>query len=86
MISELIDKKIKEAEKRIKELVDEEDLKKISEQDKYNFSKFYESKCLNRLKTAQLIFDNSKTKNDYSDYSEVVSATYYAMYTLFTLF
>lgn len=83
---ELINKKIEEAEKRIKELIEEEDLKKLTEQEKYQISKFYEAKCLNRLETAKLIFEDSKTKEDYTDYSEAVSAAYYSIYYIIHAF
>ena len=85
----LINKKIIEAEKRIKELLEKEDLRKLDEQEKYKISKFYLMKSLNRMETAKLIFRNSKfsenkiskgIKKDYIDYSEAVSASYYSMY------
>jgi uncharacterized protein (UPF0332 family) len=78
--SEEISKKIAEAEKRVKELLENGDLKKIEVQERINISKFYENKSLNRLESARLIFDSSKKENNYSDFSEVVSAAYYAMY------
>lgn len=78
----LIDKKIEEAEKRIKELLDPGDLKRLNEQEKYQISKFYEQKSLHRLETAKLIFkaSSAQDKPNYDDYSEVVSAGYYSMY------
>ncbi|MFH1682818.1 MAG: hypothetical protein ABIA37_03395 [Candidatus Woesearchaeota archaeon] len=75
----LINKRIAEAEKRIKELVEDNSLKKLDDQEKYKISRFYENKSANRLQTAKLIFNNS-TSQDYEDYSEVVSAAYYSMY------
>jgi len=86
---ELINKKIEEAEKRIKELSENNDLRKLVEQEKHKVSEFYKKKCFNRLETAKLIFTNSKSpenriknemNNNYSDFSEVVSAAYYSMY------
>lgn len=84
-----IKKKIAEAEKSITKLTQEGDLKKLPETSKYQIAKFYESKCLNRLETAKLIYeaskDNQKKKlnnisEGYNDYSEAVAAAYYAMY------
>lgn len=75
-----IDKKIKEAEKRIKELLENEDLKKLSEIDGVNISKFFETKSLNRLQSAKIIFEQSSKEENYQDFSEVVSCNYYAMY------
>ncbi len=77
---EYVLKRISEAEKRIKELLDNGDLKKLEEDQRLEISKFYEQKSLMRLATAKLIFENSKQKTEYSDYSEVVSAGYYSMY------
>lgn len=76
-----IEKKIKIAEKRIKELVQAGNFKKLTEQEKQKIGEFYEEKSLNRLETARIIFDESnKRANEYSDYAEVVAAAYYAMY------
>jgi len=76
----LINKKIAEAEKRIRELIQRDDLKKFTEQEKYKISEFYETKGLNRLETARLIFNSSGDASEYQDYGEAVSAAYYAMY------
>ena len=72
--------RILEAEKRIKELLNQGELKKLSEHNKQEISVFYEKKSLSRLKSAKLIFNHSTEQRDYSDYSEVVSAAYYSMY------
>jgi hypothetical protein len=45
------DKKIEIAEKRVMELIDLGDIKKLSEQTKDNIAQFYESKSRNRLET-----------------------------------
>ena len=83
------DKKIEFAEKRIRELVQSGELKKLSQNEQYRLADFYESKCLRRMDTAKLIygvsFDTAKQKinnlpNDYNDYGEAVTAAYYAMY------
>lgn len=83
------DKKIEIAEKRVMELIDLGDIKKLSEQTKDNIAQFYESKSRNRLETATLIYSyssNSKKEQgvevsaNYADYGEVVAASYYAMY------
>lgn len=78
--TELVDMKIAEAEKRVKELLDSGDLKKLVETEKYSISSFYEKKSLNRLESARLIFQASRDRKDYTDFSEVVAAAYYAMY------
>lgn len=79
--SDYISNKILESEKRIKELLDQGDLKQLNEQEKYHLSKFYERKSLNRLETAKLILRKSSNENkNYDDFSEVVSAAYYSMY------
>ena len=83
---EIIKKKIAEAEKRIFGLIESGDLKNISESEKYKISEFYEVKSKNRLESAKLIYNASKNNSrfsldrNYKDYSEVVSAAYYAMY------
>jgi len=86
---EKLKKKILISEKRILELNKSEDLKKISASDKIKIAKFYETKSLNRLQTAKLIYETSASeerKKDkrmlkgYSDYAEVVASAYYAMY------
>ncbi|MBN1502184.1 hypothetical protein JW930_01450 [Candidatus Woesearchaeota archaeon] len=80
-MNETIQKNIKIAEKRILELTKAEDLKKISEKEKYQISTFYENKSKNRLETARIIYNLSKDQNKpYKDYAEVVSAAYYSMY------
>lgn len=85
-IEELIKKKIAIAEKRVLELIKSEELKSILEQERYKISEFYEEKSKNRLESAKIIYNNSKSKNkigiskDYSDYPEVISAAYYSMY------
>ncbi len=75
-----IKKKIKIAEKRIKELTDIGDIKKISEKEKYLISKFYTDKSENRLKSAKIIYKESNNSDSYNDYAEVVAAAYYSMY------
>lgn len=78
---EVINKRIEIAEKVVRGLVEEGNLKKISDQLRDNVADFYESKALNRLKTAKPIYEASKEqKEGYTDYSEVVAASYYAMY------
>lgn len=77
---DLMKKKITESEKRIQELFDANELKKMSQIEKNEVSDFYLQKSLNRLKTANFIFNESLKGNGYTDFSEVVSAAYYAMY------
>ena len=81
--------KIEVAEKRIKELHDADDLKKLQEQEKAKITEFYEQRSKSRVETAMLIFsysDDAKTNkqnevsSEYKDYGEVVAASYYAMY------
>ena len=85
-IQNLINKKISIAEKRIMDITKSNDLKKLSEIERYQISKFYEEKSKNRLETAKIIYNVSKksNKNDvsvgYKDYAEVVAAAYYSMY------
>lgn len=85
-IQDIIKEKIEIAEKRILELIEAEDLKKLSETEKYQISKFYEEKSKNRLETSKIIYNASKNSskgniNDgYKDYAEVVAAAYYSMY------
>ena len=85
-IQDLINKKISIAEKRIMDITKSNDLKKLSEIERYQISKFYEEKSKNRLETAKIIYNVSKksNKNDvsegYKDYAEVVAAAYYSMY------
>ncbi len=75
-----VEQKIYEAHKRIKELLENDDLKKLDELETYTISSFYEQKSLHRFQTAMLIFQASKNQTNYSDYSEVVAACYYGMY------
>jgi len=77
---DLINKKVIIAEKRIIELIQSGDLKSLSETEKYQISKFYEAKSMNRLETAKIIYSASNTSEGYKDYSEVVAAAYYSMY------
>ncbi len=75
-----INRKISESGKRMKELFDEGDIKKLDDQEKYQISKFYEHKSLNRLQTAKMILERSsmepKPSPSYHDFSEAVSAAY----------
>ncbi len=77
---EIIQKKIKIAESRIKELIESGELKKLSPFDAEKIAQFYLGKSNNRLETAKIIFDKSKESSKYSDFSESVSAAYYSMY------
>ncbi|MBI2136684.1 hypothetical protein HYU06_06455 [Candidatus Woesearchaeota archaeon] len=79
---DLIKKKLETAEKRILELVNSRDLKKLSDTERYLISRFYEEKSLNRLETARIIYNASKNpaKKGYKDYAETVAASYYSMY------
>lgn len=79
-IPELMEKKIKIAEKRILELTNSNDLKKLSEQEKHQIKGFYEEKSKNRLETAKIIYNASNDESRYKDYAEVVAACYYSMY------
>lgn len=72
--------KIAFAEKRIKELTESGDLKKLSDKEKHSIRVFYEQKSRNRLETARIIYNKSKDSSSYSDYAETVSAAYYSMY------
>ena len=74
------DPKIKIAEKRIKELTDSGDLRKLSDQEKDKISQFFKDKSKNRLETARLVYGASKNNPNYCDFSEVVAAAYYSMY------
>lgn len=89
-IQDLIKKRVTIAEKRVLELNKSYDLKKLSEIEKYQISKFYEEKSKNRLETAKIIYNASKDKNnfneDYKDYAEVVSTAYYSMYYIIHAF
>lgn len=83
---DLIKKRIDIAEKNILELNKSDDLKRLSETERYQISRFYEEKSRNRIQTAKLIYDASKMpdksgiEKDYKDYAETVSAAYYSMY------
>ncbi len=77
---ELILKKIQIAEKAVQELNQKGSLKKLPEQLARQIANFYETKALNRLQTAKIIYEESKKNNQYTDYSETVAAAYYAMY------
>jgi len=77
------------AEKDIRELQSSGNLKKVDSKVTRELKQFYEGKCLTRLETAKTIYklsNDPKLKEqvtdhaDYADYSEVVSASYYAMY------
>lgn len=88
-MQDLIEKKIIIAEKRILELTQSNDLKKLSETEKHQIADFYREKSRNRLETAKLIYNASKEDSDkkilkvgegYKDYAEAVAAAYYSMY------
>ena len=88
-IQDLIKKRIEIATKKIIELNQSGDLKKLSDTESYNIGKFYEEKSRNRLETAKLIYivsNNPEKKNtnqvfnSYKDYAESVAAAYYSMY------
>ena len=80
MSEDFIKKKIGEAENRVQELLKKGDLRKITEKESYQFSQFFENKSLARLETAKIIFSASQNSQSYCDFSETVSAAYYAMY------
>ncbi len=81
-----IKRKIEIAEKRILELNESGELKRLSETEKHHISTFYKEKSRNRLETAKIIYNASKEPNKeelnrgYKDYAEAVAAAYYAMY------
>lgn len=79
-VKDIIKNKVEIAEKRILELTKLGDLKKLSETEKHQISKFYEEKSKNRLETAKIIYNASKNNQEYKDYAEVVAAAYYSMY------
>ncbi|MBU1204794.1 MAG: hypothetical protein KKE93_02710 [Nanoarchaeota archaeon] len=85
-VNDVIKNKIKIAEKRVLELVKAGNLKKLSETEKHQISRFYEEKSKNRLETAKIIYNASKgsykegISEGYKDYAEVVAAAYYSMY------
>ncbi len=85
-MKDIIKEKIEIAEKRMLELTNSGDLKKLSEKEKHQISSFYEEKSKNRLQTAKIIYNASKSldkggiNEQYKDYGEVVAAAYYSMY------
>ena|SRR3989344_3701956 len=79
-IEKNIQKKVDVAEKRISELLDNGDIKKLAESNAYEISRFYENKSHIRIETAKIILEASKKDKIYSDYSETVSAAYYSMF------
>ena len=93
-IQDSIKEKIGVAEKRILELTKSNDLKRLSETEKYQIANFYEEKSENRLKTAKLIYNASKEADKkkielgrgYKDYAEVIAAAYYSMYYIIHAF
>ncbi|MFO8016185.1 MAG: hypothetical protein R6U32_03710 [Candidatus Woesearchaeota archaeon] len=87
-IEDLIKKRVAIAEKRILELTKSDNLKNLSDKERFQISGFYEEKSRNRLETAKLVLSASKSNDkkrlelneDYRDYAEAVSAAYYSMY------
>lgn len=85
-IQDIIKKKITIAEKRILELTESNDLRKLSETEKHQIAGFYQEKSRNRLETAKIIYNASSDSDKkgisggYKDYAEVVAAAYYSMY------
>ncbi len=86
------EQRIINAEKEVKRLHDEGELKHISEQEKEKIAQSYDIRSKNRLETALLIFlysgnEKKSQTNDisreYQDYGEVVAASYYAMFYVF---
>ncbi len=80
---------MKQQKKKIKELQDADDIRKLPEQEKAKIAEFYEQRSKNRVETAMLIFSYSEdtkankqneVSREYKDYGEVVAASYYAMY------
>lgn len=85
--TEQINKKIIIAEKSVLALTQSGDLKKLAEPFASQIAQFYETKSLNRLETAKLIYRASKNEKqkyelqqNYTDYGETVAAAYYAVY------
>ncbi|MDP3727931.1 MAG: hypothetical protein Q8R18_00610 [bacterium] len=83
------EKRIKEAETRVKELWETNLIKRLKEPENFQLKKFYEMKAKQRLRTAKVIFklsqsetekEKNKLPNDYNDFSEVFATSYYAMY------
>lgn len=73
------------AERSIRSLTEAGDLKKLPAQEAIQIASFYEARSLNRLQTAKLVYEASAKEGKritdlYSDYSEAVSAAYYAMF------
>ncbi|MEK6960905.1 MAG: hypothetical protein AABX47_07055 [Nanoarchaeota archaeon] len=73
------------AESSIRKLTESGDLKKITPQDANRIGDFFETRSMNRLQTAKLIYESSRNNEKklpatYSDYSEAVAAAYYSMF------
>lgn len=77
------------AEKEVKKLHDDGELRQLSDQEREKIAQSYEQRSKNRMETASLIFlyssDTKKNQTtdiskEYRDYGEVVTASYYAMY------
>ncbi len=82
-----IAQRIAEAEKRIQELLKANDIKKITETEAYRVSEFYLQKSINRIQTAKIILKESLNKeNNYTDFGEAVSTSYYSMYYIIHCF
>ncbi len=84
-MKEQIVKKTAIAEKAVRELTQSGDLKRLADPTALQIARFFETKCLNRLQTAKLVYEASQDPkkhnlSNYSDYSEAVAAAYYAMY------
>jgi len=62
-----IEKQVEIAEKRIAELIEQGDIKKLPETDVFNISRFYEQKSRNRLESAKIIFEASRKTEGYTD-------------------
>lgn len=86
------EQRITNAEKQVKILHDENEIKQLSDQEKEKIAQSYDARSKNRLETASLIFlycgnDKKNQTNDvskeYQDYGEVVAASYYAMFYVF---
>ena len=79
MNKDYIIRRIEEADKRIKELLEHGDIKKISEEERHRLVIFFRQRSLHRLQTARIIYEASG-KDNYEDYGEAVGAGYYSMY------
>jgi len=85
-MEEIMQKQIRIAEASVLQLTKSGDLKKIPDQLVHQLAAFFETKSMNRLETAKLVYRVSSdpikynSPKTYSDYSEVVAAAYYAMY------